>query len=243
MHYSRLLLNPRSSQARRDLADNHEMHRTVMSAFPELQLSDSSELRRRTESNSGSILWRVDHDRRRGIVMLIVQSESPPDWGPLLQRYPGYVSSPPESELPPVSTMERDLSFVASQRLSFRLRANPTRKVRSEGRRNGQRLGLTTSDEQLAWLQRKANDERNPAGFQLVKLVLVPDPAPRRRPMPIGVNDEGGTTTATRQLTHVSALFEGILQVTDPEQFQRTLRSGIGGAKAFGFGLLSVARV
>jgi hypothetical protein len=33
------------------------------------------------------------------------------------------------------------------------------------------------------------------------------------------------------------------MEVTDPEPFRDVLQSGIGSAKGFGFGLLSVARV
>ena len=40
-----------------------------------------------------------------------------------------------------------------------------------------------------------------------------------------------------------SALYEGILEVTDAEAFAKTLAAGIGPAKAYGFGLLSVAPI
>ena len=40
-----------------------------------------------------------------------------------------------------------------------------------------------------------------------------------------------------------SARFDGILEVTDPAAFAATIAAGIGPAKAFGFGLLSVAPV
>ena len=35
--------------------------------------------------------------------------------------------------------------------------------------------------------------------------------------------------------------FDGLLAVTDPALFRNTLQTGIGSAKAFGFGLLSLA--
>jgi CRISPR system Cascade subunit CasE len=38
-----------------------------------------------------------------------------------------------------------------------------------------------------------------------------------------------------------AALLEGTLRVADPDAFLRALTAGIGPAKAFGFGLLSVA--
>lgn len=236
MHYSRLLLNLASSRARRDIANDFEMHRTVMSAFPALTE------RERSDPDSGSILWRVDHDQRRGLVLLIVQSELPPNWQPLLDKYPGYVTSPPDSDLPPVTTMERHLAFQTGQRLTFRLRANPTKKLKVEGRKNGQRVGLISPDEQLGWLRRKAEDEKYPVGFRLLKSTIVDADRPRRDRSRDSENDSGTTATATRQLTHVAVRFEGLLEVTDPIAFQQTLRCGIGSAKGFGFGLLSVAR-
>jgi CRISPR system Cascade subunit CasE len=44
------------------------------------------------------------------------------------------------------------------------------------------------------------------------------------------------------RMTFQSVRFEGLLTVIDPERFCQTLAAGIGSAKAFGFGLLSVAR-
>ncbi len=45
-----------------------------------------------------------------------------------------------------------------------------------------------------------------------------------------------------KRLTFNAALMEGVLEVTDAEQFVNTIRNGIGSAKSFGFGLLSVVR-
>jgi CRISPR system Cascade subunit CasE len=45
------------------------------------------------------------------------------------------------------------------------------------------------------------------------------------------------------QLTFVSVLFEGRLRVTDPGKFRATLERGVGSAKAYGFGLLSIAPI
>jgi CRISPR system Cascade subunit CasE len=43
-------------------------------------------------------------------------------------------------------------------------------------------------------------------------------------------------------LTHHAVRFDGLLVVTDPERLRHALRAGIGSAKGFGFGLLSLAR-
>jgi len=39
-----------------------------------------------------------------------------------------------------------------------------------------------------------------------------------------------------------AALFEGVLEVAEAAAFGAALREGVGPGKAFGFGLLSVAR-
>jgi CRISPR system Cascade subunit CasE len=43
------------------------------------------------------------------------------------------------------------------------------------------------------------------------------------------------------RLSFGSVLFEGVLEITDAERFQKTLEAGIGSGKAYGFGLLSIA--
>jgi CRISPR-associated protein Cas6/Cse3/CasE subtype I-E len=35
--------------------------------------------------------------------------------------------------------------------------------------------------------------------------------------------------------------FKGVLEVTEPEEFIKTFRKGVGSTKAFGFGLLALA--
>ena len=40
---------------------------------------------------------------------------------------------------------------------------------------------------------------------------------------------------------HFAVEFQGVLTVTDAELFRRTFTTGIGTAKAFGFGLLALA--
>ena len=243
MHYSRLILNQQSRAVKRDLAEPFQMHRSVMSAFPQMTERD------RLNPESGSILWRVDHDKRSGVTMLIVQSELAPNWKPLLDRQPDYVASPLGSDLPPCDTKERQLAFFSGQMLSFRLRANPTKRSRADGRR----IGLTTELDQLAWLQRKADDEKQPSGFRLRSVVVNSEERPghtrspqKKRHDEDFASGQGPNVAIAapigRRMTHLAVRFEGILEVTDPLALQETLRRGIGSAKGFGFGLLSLAR-
>ena len=242
MFYSRLFLNLRSRAARRDIGDTFEMHRTVMSAFPQLTQ------RQRSNPESGSILWRVDHEERHGLTMLIVQSQVMPDWNPLLRRESDYVAPPPGTELSPLETKERTLLFSSGQVLSFRLRANPTKKQKADGRKNGMRIGLTKEEDQLAWLHRKANE----AGFRLLSVTTIPEEVSKSRstrraalPHEDSATAEPGvvlTPVSARSRTHLAVRFDGVLQIIDPAAFHDAVTAGIGSAKGFGFGLLSLAR-
>jgi CRISPR system Cascade subunit CasE len=109
--------------------------------------------------------------------------------------------------------------FATGQQLAFRLRANPTVK------RDGKRLGLYKDEECLNWLTRKAGE----SGFTIIRVAATP--AEKR----VCRHDKGAATLS-------SVRFDGALIVSDPERLAETLRSGIGAAKGFGFGLLSLAR-
>jgi len=108
------------------------------------------------------------------------------------------------------------LSLSAGQRLSFRLLANPT--VCREGRRHG----LDTEEDQIAWLKRKGEQ----GGFSVIQVRVA----------------EAGRTRAKRGMaTFIRVRFDGMLIINDAEAFQSAWEGGIGAAKGFGFGLLSIA--
>jgi len=128
-----------------------------------------------------------------------------------LQSIDSYLASEPQSK-------ELTPSFRVGQKLQFRLRANPTVK------RDGRRLGLYAVEEQEQWLERKAR-----AGGFRVLFVRI-----RRE-------EKLSSRTGERQAVFAAARFDGVLVVIDPDLLVKTIESGIGSAKGFGFGLLSVA--
>src|SRR5437762_524360 len=69
MYLSRLFLNPRSRDVRRDLSDCQDMHRTVLRCFP----TASGPARQEHE-----ILYRLETTVARP--QLLVQSRTAPDW-------------------------------------------------------------------------------------------------------------------------------------------------------------------
>ncbi len=134
MYLTRLRLDPRSAQTRRDLGDPYEMHRTLVRPFV-----------RDAQQTPPRILWRVEPTAAWSVPEVLVQSEEAADWG-LLQQLPGYLQSERPWETK-VITPEDWLQPEHSYR--FRLFANPTVT------RDGKRLGLVTEEAQLAWLARQ----------------------------------------------------------------------------------------
>jgi CRISPR system Cascade subunit CasE len=214
MYLSRLILNPRNRRVQRELVQPYEMHRSIMRAFP-ASLKDGEE----------RILWRVDDDPRLGVILL-VQSWDAPNWLWLAEDdAQGYLLSAPNAN-PAVKPFQ--LQPAAGQVLRFRLRANPTAKRHFAETGHHKRVGLYKEEEQIAWLERKAEA----AGFRVLSVNLTPDD------QRAGQKREDGRT---HTLTLLAVRFDGLLQITDPTKLTHAMLSGIGSAKGLGFGLLSLA--
>jgi CRISPR system Cascade subunit CasE len=229
-YLSLLKLNPRDREVRRDLAQPYQIHLTLWNRFPSLRRDQA------TSENLDRILFRVDTDRHGGNPFVLVQSDIQPDWASLPS---GYHAEPVKSFEP---------SFAIGQRLRFRLRANPTQKTGSASKterlagvkKNGKRVALLRECDQIAWLLDKGQHggftipgqwrEENGVKFPDFRVDVVPEGWVR-------CGKEGH-----RDGEFYAVRFDGILVVTDPALFRQTLQQGIGSAKGFGFGLLSIAR-
>ncbi len=257
LYLSRLPLNPRNRAVRADLADCHGLHRTILRAFP--RVPDNGIAGEATQLPSArdhfDVLYRVEGDRRASdALVLLVQSGVAPDWSGLLHEYPGYLLA--SSGAPATFACKRvDHLYAALEAgavLSFRLRANPTRKIDTYGgpdsgeRRNGRRVELQGKEKQLEWLRRKGTQ----GGFELLTTAVNPDVLDVRAASTGKVTGTRGTretsadadaAAASRSLTFGSVLFEGRLRVVDTDALRNALVQGIGSGKAYGFGLLSLA--
>lgn len=242
---SRLLLNPHSRQVMGELAHPYEMHRTLMRAFPEA----TGDTKRKARDEFG-VLFRAEVDDLRGMVKVYVQSRIEPNW-PFLNGMDDYLCTDAEM----LGYEHKDImpalrKIRSGQVLSFRLRANPTKRIAKQDEpMKGKRVAVGREDEQIEWLLRKgqAAGEGVPGGFEfLVKEVEGVNGKVRLVPL-VNVRCEGKKTGRKRDgargeaTTHLSVLFDGLLRVTDTNAFLETLVRGIGAGKAFGFGLLSVA--
>lgn len=133
MYLSKLTLDPRHPQARRDLGDAYEMHRTLSRAFT-------------PDANTppARFLWRLETGFDGSpTATLLVQSDTQASWT-ALEAMPGYALQCHANK--PVDLAEL---VQAGRRYRFRLLANPTIT------RQGQRHGLMQEEEQLAWLARQ----------------------------------------------------------------------------------------
>jgi CRISPR system Cascade subunit CasE len=145
-----------------------------------------------------------------------VQSDIEPDWSRLSG---GYLRDHP------TKPMNLDVSqFTPGRVYQFRLKANPSKRD-SKTRKT---IGLFYRKDQLDWLQRQA--ER--CGFRLQGVDVMPSPNV------FGVKGKG-----TSPIRITTALYQGILEVLEPEPFFMTLQQGIGRGKSYGCGLLSLARL
>ena len=171
------------------------------------------------DGGPGRVLFRVDEsedDYGNPQPIVLVQSEKPPDWTRLIgvRELASYARRIEHKAINP--------AVRSGQQFAFRLRANPT--VKREGRRHG----LCRDEDQQAWLSRKAET----GGFRLIACRTVREPDAR------STLDRNGDKRPTATFTAVR--FDGVLEVVDTAAFRRALTAGIGSAKGFGFGLLSV---
>lgn len=224
--FSRFLLNPQKREGRKLLTNPQALHAAVRAAFP----PDLDEAK-------GRILWRLDSDGHTQ-TLYIVAPEAP-DLGHLVEQA-GWASRPGDS-----AAYDRMLASVRTgARFAFRLTGNPVHRDAAEGRPRGTLHPHVTVAQQLEWLRRKgerhgfsiggsAPDAGDADSAELTATVT------RRADLSF----LRGRGEAARRVTVRTAQFDGTLQVTDADELRQALTSGIGRAKAYGCGLLTLAPV
>lgn len=228
MYLTRAFLNPDSRAVRADLRSPESLHKTVMGAFPDHEGP--------SPRDAHAVLHRLDEERDR--LVLLVQSRTKPS----VDRWPaGYVLAVEQDvdfgagtvrENPAIRDVSQERASIrAGDRFAFRLCANTTKKIDTKSapdgqRRHGRRVPVRGDEERLRWLTRHAEK----AGFAFdVTQVKITEVAAK----------SGRSANA---VTVAGARFDGVLVVRDSSAFLVALEKGIGPAKAYGFGLLSVAR-
>ncbi len=233
VYLSRIQLNPRRRDARWLLSSPQRLHAAVLQSFPEPPTGD--------RGGEPRVLWRLDEDHGR--VLLYVVSPQQPDFAGLAEQ-----AGWPTTERGTTQPYDRLLDRLApGQQWAFRLTANPTRYLRSEDGR-ARRVGHVTVGFQEQWLLERSEAH----GFRVTTGPQDTADGPadllitRRTVDSFGRRDPADCETRARRSRTVTlsiAQFDGRLEVTDPDALRRTLVTGIGPAKAYGCGLLTLARL
>lgn len=162
-------------------------------------------------------LWRID--KLKGRYYLLVVSPSKPNLK-LLERYGVPASARTKSYDAFLNALE------VGMRARFRVTLNPVIAVKDGTKARGRTMPHVTLEHQMQFLLDR--DEKN--GFALNKnefSVVERSYQPFKK-----------ANNKTIQLSKVT--YEGILTITDKNQFIKTLTEGFGKKKAYGFGLMTI---
>jgi CRISPR system Cascade subunit CasE len=219
----RIHLDPRCREARRDLSDPYQLHSTLCRAFCEPD----------RKCPEGEILWRLEPETDpTGCPRILVQSRTVADWAGIGVQ--GWLAKA-EPAIDLKDRLKLD-SLRIGQRFRFRLRANPCVT------RNGKRLGLLRLGEQEKWVERKGEQH----GFSLPQLGSFDLSQSSQERVDVRISQDQmlrGNQHLNNAIRMFSVLYDGTLNVTEPDKFQNALQTGIGHGKVMGLGLLSVVPI
>lgn len=223
MILAKIMLDPGRRQARRMLGSPQVMHAMVAKAC------GSSG---KKSEDTGRVLWRVDPMAEER--SLYVVSPTQPDLAQIVAEAGKAGVGPQFADYSPF------LSHLAEgQRWAFRLTANPVRSASRGADLRGKRFGHVTAEQQGQWLLDRAGRH----GFSLegIDPELGAAPLVVRREQPVfGRSADGGARRDRVTISHVT--FEGVLRVQDTGLLRKALTGGLGPSKAYGCGLMTLAK-
>ncbi|MFF9543427.1 MULTISPECIES: type I-E CRISPR-associated protein Cas6/Cse3/CasE [Streptomyces] len=213
---TRLVPNPQSHQAQRDLTGPGTgigLHHRVMKLFPDNLGPDP-------RAKLG-VLFRLE-DTPRG-PHLLIQSQHEPTLDRLPEHYATLTTRPLDALLD---------ALQPGRTLHYRCVASPVRKPGAETRRLYQlppvvALSGTAADEW--WLRQTQTAGLTPTTHHSTPLDTIRGQQP----------DKHGHRDHNR-IRHARTRFDGTATITDPARLRHTILNGIGRAKAYGCGLLSI---
>lgn len=172
----------------------------------------------------GRVLWRMDGDNNAQATVWMVSAETPD-----LTHLEEQAGWPSRSTTRSVGYDGLLDALDKGQTWAFRLTANPTHR----GKRNGrtQVFAHVTADQQTRWLMHRQG--------RLGVSLQSPDGQPM---FAMEGRDIKQFRRSDSLVTLGVATFGGILKVVDPALLRVALTAGIGRGKAYGCGLLTLAR-
>ncbi|MFE7670702.1 type I-E CRISPR-associated protein Cas6/Cse3/CasE [Streptomyces albidoflavus] len=231
MFLTQFRFNTARTGTRRLLSSPQALHAAVMSSFEE---------RPDHQGTGPRVLWRLDRQARTE-VLLYIASPVEPDLTHLVEQA-GWPSTSGWLTKPYSPFLDR---LAVGDVWAFRLTANPVHSIRRNAAEPTKRTAHITPEHQLGWLLARQTQ----AGFEVL---ARPDPAPdgregsRHEIIVHNQNDlafrkKNETDVRSHKVTLTRVTYDGRLRVLDADVFRRTLTSGLGKAKAYGCGLMTLA--
>lgn len=221
MYFTHMPLNPQRRSTREMLASPQRMHAAVLSAFTP------------GASASGRILWRIDGPQAHQLDLYIVSPVEPSLEA--MAEQAGWSTQPFWRSAAYEPFLER---LASGQRWVFRLRANPVINVQPTDGGRGHRVPLVTLADQLGWLEQRGRSH----GFELAPHEVAREIRPNVRTSEHRTDRfRRGAGAESTHVTLATIAYEGVLVVTDPVELRRALTKGIGPAKGYGCGLMTLA--
>ncbi len=221
MFLTQMKLNPSRRGTAFLLASHQRLHAAVLCAFPEA-------------AQDNRVLWRIDrnspHDLR-----LLISSASAPDLTHLIEQA-GWPTRPDATW----DTRDYD-GFLGrlstGQQWRFRLRANPVvRRRDADGRIHTIPLTLNQA---AGWVSSRSQEW----GFAIATTSSDDEATPQvaiSERSSLSFTRRSASAETGRQVTIASAQFDGHLKITDANLFRQSLVQGMGRAKAYGCGLMTL---
>lgn len=228
-YFSQFAINPQRRESRKLLSNPRALHASVLSLFPP-----------NNDVSSERVLWRLDSSHPRHT--LYVVSPEKPDFSHL-EEQAGWNTSPGRT-----ADYTKFLHRVVNDSAwYFTVQANPTKALRREGKPGSHNRGtiipLVTENQQIDWFHKRTEGW----GFKLAEVTSLDETAVATTDLRIMNNVEQTTykhyrDSPSKKITLRKTVFEGTLIVTDELALRRALVNGIGRAKSYGYGLLTLRR-
>jgi CRISPR system Cascade subunit CasE len=232
MYLTRFRFNTARAGARKVLSSPQVTHAAVMASFADELPSAPSGAR---------VLWRVDHTARTEVYLYVV-SPAEPDLTHLVEEA-GWPKTGTWQTREYTPLLDR---LAQGQTWAFRLTANPVHFVRVKDGQPTKRTAHVTPRHQMGWLLER--QER--LGLEVLRREGQAGPRPEdayelmvhgRQARRFSKIEQASGEPNRVPLTSVT--FDGRLRITDADALRHALVSGIGRAKAYGCGLMTLAPV
>jgi len=232
MYLTRFRFNTARTGARRLLTSPQILHAAVMQSFAALPaLPDGS---------SPRVLWRLDRNTSNQVLLYIVSPDRP-DLTHIVEQA-GWPTTGSWDTFAYTPFLDK---LKAGDIWTFRLTANPVHSIRTKEGEPTKRTAHITVRHQLAWLLKQ--QER--AGFTICE-------QPKELPRPTAADEyqvvvrdrrsldftkKDPTRSKPNNVQILTVTYDGRLRIDDVDKLRAVLTAGLGKAKAYGCGLMTLA--